>query len=151
MNPKKVVIAVSLKKLDQKPLEKLKKSEWLEGAEIHLVHVIETVAYGVDLSPLLFPQESEYPKIRKEVIKELELLGKKLFPNTGRPKVITKCLFDYSANDAFCDYSKQMKADLIIVATRGKKGIKGFFDSSFARYMSKYAPADLMILRSNTK
>jgi nucleotide-binding universal stress UspA family protein len=147
MNPKKVVIAVSLNKQDQKPLEKIKESAWLEGAEVHLVHIVETVAYGSEMSPFFFPQESEQPKIRKEVLKELEKLSRRLFPHTGKPKVVTKCLIDFDGKSTFCDYSKKVKADLLIVATRGKKGIKGFFDSSFARYLSKYAPADLLVLR----
>lgn len=148
MDYKKIMIAVNLNRADQKPFDKLKNSTIFEGTEVHLVHVLEVQPYSTELSLFFYPNQSEYPRIKKKAEKELEHLQRKIFPHTGNPKVVVKCLIGDNAKENFAQYSKKVKADLLIVATRGKKGIKGFFDSSFARYLSKYSPADLLILRS---
>ncbi len=147
MQPKKIVIAVNLDQKDQKPLDKLKNTPWLKNTEIHFVYVLECVYYGMGSTPFYYPPESEFPRLRKDVNQSLTKLSRKLFPHTGEQKIVIKCLFETDAKESFCKYAKSVKADMVIVATRGKKGIKGFFDSSFARYLSKYSPADLLILR----
>lgn len=147
MQPKKIVIAVNLDQKDQKPLERLKNTPWFENTEVHFVYVLECAYYGVGLTAYYYPPTSEFPRIKKEVTQHLTKLSRKIFPHTGEQKIVVKCLFEQDAKESFCQYAKSVKADMVIVATRGKKGIKGFFDSSFARYLSKYSPADLLILR----
>jgi nucleotide-binding universal stress UspA family protein len=147
MQPKKIVIAVNLDQKDQKPLDKLKNTPWMENAEVHFVYILECAYYGAGFTPYYYPPESEFPRIKKDVLQALNKLSRRIFPHTGQPKIVVKCLFEQDAKESFCKYAKSVKADMVIVATRGKKGIKGFFDSSFARYLSKYSPADLLILR----
>lgn len=45
------------------------------------------------------------------------------------------------------EYLKEVKADLVITATRGKHGIEGLFSSSFTDHLVKHAPCNVLTLR----
>jgi nucleotide-binding universal stress UspA family protein len=44
-------------------------------------------------------------------------------------------------------YLKEVKADLVVTATKGKHGIDGFFSSSFTDYLCKFSPCDVLVMR----
>lgn len=147
MNAKKIIVAVSLEEETHRPLMQLKSMNIEKDAEIHLVHVIPTIIYarGMQFSVLTYPLPEERPKIEESIMAKLAEVKKEIFPD--HKNVIFKCLFDANEKAAFNDYVEEQKADLVVVATRGRHGIKNFFDSSFAQHQLKYAPANVLVLR----
>lgn len=146
--PKKIVIAVDFNKDSLNTLHSLHKMPGILGnAEIHFVHVFEIIVYSFDLTSRAWPLPDEQAKIETEVVAKLTKLAEEIIPKSLTNKVVVKCLFDVSAKETFCEYTKKEHAGMAVVATRGKKGIPGLFDSSFAQYLCKYSPASVFVLR----
>lgn len=146
--PSKVVVAVDFNKDSLNTLKTLHKMyHTIENAEIHFVHVFEVVVYSFDLTSSSWPTAEEQAKVEADVVARLTKLADEILPKGYKNKVQVKCLFDVNPKERFCDYVKDSHASMAIVATRGKKGIQGFFDSSFAQYLCKFSPASLFVLR----
>ena len=146
--PSKVVIAVDFNKDSLSTLHTLKKmNNFLGSAEVHFVHVFEVVVYSFDLTSRVWPTEDEQAKIEADVISRLNKLTEEVLPKDHGNKIVVKCLFDINPKEKICDYVKDTHASMVVVATRGKKGIQGFFDSSFAQYLCKFSPASIFVLR----
>lgn len=147
MKAKKIVIAVSLEEETLKPLQQLKNMDISKDAEIHLVHIVPTILYarGMQFSVLTYPLPEERPKIEEDIISRLKEVKKDIFPEAQ--DVIFKCLFDANEKAAFNDYVESQKAELVVVATRGRHGLKTMFDSSFAQHQLKYSPVNVLVLR----
>lgn len=147
MKAKKIVIAVSLEEETLKPLQQLKNMDLTKDVEIHLVHVVPTILYarGMQFSVLTYPLPEERPKIEEGIITRLKDVKKDILPEAEN--VTYKCLFDANEKAAFNDYVEAQKADLVIVATRGRHGLKTIFDSSFAQHQLKYSPVNVLVLR----
>lgn len=147
MKARKIVIAVSLEEETLKPLHQLKNMNISNDAEIHLVHIVPTVLYarGMQFSVLTYPLPEERPKIEESIIAKLKDVKKDVLPDAQN--VTYTCLFDSNEKAAFNDYVESQQADLVVVATRGRHGLKTFFDSSFAQHQLKYSPVNVLILR----
>lgn len=147
MKANKVIVAVSMEEETQRPLLQLQDLNFSRDTEIHLIHVMPVILYarGMDLTVLTYPLEEERPKIVETITGKLRKLAKDIFPE--HTKIVYECLFDSNEKAAFCDYVQEQKADLVVVATRGKHGLKNFFDSSFAQHQLKHSPTNVLVLR----
>ncbi len=148
---KTVVIAVSLDKEALPHFHKLKNSALFKGVHLHFVHIFEVRHYVDGLTYYSFPNQEQYTTIEKEVYQVFDNLEKDLFPSGDPASVTKKCLFDGSPKKALAEYSQEVGADLIVMATREKHGIKGFFTSSFAEHMIKTSPCDTLVLKPEGK
>jgi nucleotide-binding universal stress UspA family protein len=147
MNMKKIIVAVSLEKETADPLQKIKLMDISPETEIHLVHIVPVILYarGMQFSVLTYPTKEERPQVEEAIVHKLQAVASDLFPQ--HKDIIYKCLFDSNEKAAFCDYVKEQKADLVVVATRGRHGLTTVFDSSFAQHQLKYSPTNVLILR----
>jgi nucleotide-binding universal stress UspA family protein len=147
MKTKKLIVAVSLEEEAYKPLLGLKEMDIDSKVEIHLVHVMPIIlcARGMDLTVQTYPLPEEKPRLQEQIIAALTDIKKEIFPT--HKNVICKCLFAINTKAAFTDYVHEEKGDLVVVATRGKYGIKNFFDSSFAQHQVKHSAAKVLVLR----
>lgn len=144
---KNVVISVNLNDESLNLLKTLKGSPLLEDSQIHFVHCFEVQVYTSDFTPYIYPTEEKYPEIRKSVLTIIDNLSREICTPAELPKVQSHCFFSQSPKQKMVDYLKEIKADLVVVATRGKHGIAGLFSSSFTEHLTKYSPCDLMVLR----
>lgn len=146
MKAKKIIIAVSLAEETQKPFLYLKEMPIPQDAEIQLIHMVTENVYadGFEFA-LTYPSKAEKQKLEEQIMLKLQSIKNDLLPR--HMKVTTKVIFDTNIRAAFTDYVSKEKADLVIVATRGRHGIKDFFDSSFAQHQVKYSPANVLVLR----
>lgn len=144
---KKLVVAVDISKDSFKKIEQIKEKMNLENYDVHLIHVFETVYYHFDLSAIVYPREDEIPEIENKINAELIHLKNKILPHPYKNHFVSKCFFDVDAKEKVVNYLKEVGAETLVVATRGKKGLEGVFDSSFAQYMCKHAPCSVLVLR----
>lgn len=129
------------------PLKEFTKNADFEGAEIHLVHVFEIRHFINEFSAYEFPQENNKPEVEKGIITLLSNVEKELF-TASKPSSIEKhCLFHTSPADGLLEYIESKNADLVIVSTRGKKGIAGLFSTSFAHHMCQFTKCPVFVLK----
>ncbi len=144
---KEIVLCASLTDESLDLLKSLKNSTLLDDARIHLVHCFEIQVYTNEFSPYIYPTEDKYPELTeaaKGILQNVENELKKFHPDT---EFIKEVYFTQSPKQKMKEYLKEMNADLVVVATRGKHGIEGLFTSSFAEFLVKYSPCDIHILR----
>lgn len=142
-----MAIAVSLEDELMVALSTIDSLDLSPQAEIHLVHVVPTILYarGMHPSVLTYPLPEDRPKIEEGIMAKLKAIQEKLFP--GKDKIVLKCLFGSNEKEVFCDYLKEQKMDLAVVATRGKHGFPALFDSSFAQHLCRFSPVPVVVLR----
>lgn len=146
MKKQKIIIAVSLAEETQKPFLYLKQIPIPPNAEIQLVHMVTENVYvdGMDFA-LSSPSIEERQKLEEQIKLKLDGIKNLLFPL--HTNVSSKIIFDTNIRAAFTAYVAKEKADLVILATRGRHGVKDFFDSSFAQHQVKYSPTNVLVLR----
>ncbi len=146
---KNIVLCVDLREESLNTLKTVSKKIDMTGAKIHLVHAFEIQAGVMEFATFVYPTEEQYPEIEKSVMELLGTLQKDLGLSDDR--VEKHCYFAHSKEVAVKDYLDSKKADLVVLATRGKHGLEGFFASSLADYLCKYSPCDVLVLRPHSK
>lgn len=146
-NMKNIVLCANLNDPSLELLSTLKNSPLLESAEkVYIVHCFEIQIYTSDIiAPYVFPTKDKYPELEEATVRVLDTLRDKL--GLDKSKVELKCFFDESPKKKTKEFLEEVNADLCVVATRGKHGIKGLFSSSFADHLLKYSPCDIFVLR----
>jgi len=148
---KKIVICVS--NTDEKLLSQiklLKGSSLLESdAEIHFVSVFKEGTYIEGLVPHNFPSTEQYDEIKDTINKILKELANEVL-GPAHKKVIQKCLFHNSPKIEIINYLKEVKADVVVCATRKNHGIEDLFLSSFTEHLCKFSPCDIYVIRSRS-
>lgn len=141
---KSIVICVSLNQHSLETLKTIPSKIDLQDAEIHLIHVFEIQSQAV-VVPIIYPTSDQYPEIEASVLNTLTKLTSDL--KLPENRVVKKCFFSLSREAVIKDYLKEVKAEMVIVATRGKHGIEGLFSSSLTDFLCKYSPCDVLVLR----
>lgn len=142
---KTIVLCVDLREESLNTLKSVTKKIDLTGAKIHLIHAFEIQSGMMEFATFVYPTEEQYPDIEKSVLELLGQLQKDL--GLSEDQVEKHCYFSHSKEVAVTDYLTSKKADLVVLATRGKHGLEGFFASSLADYLCKYSPCDVLVLR----
>lgn len=142
--PKKVAIAIDTA-LPVTILEPIRKMEWLNEAEIHLIHVFKLLNYGDGLSfNVAFPFQQDRAELSEAVVNKMTELSSKFLPYGHIGKVIYQCLFDDNPKEKMNQYLHDHQIDLAIVGTRERKGL---FESSFANYLCRHAACSVLVIR----
>ncbi|MES3630727.1 MAG: universal stress protein [Longimonas sp.] len=115
----------------------------LYGASLHLLHVIEDVAYpsvyGVDpITPIL-------PDVMDRAEKSLQHYAKQL--RERGCKVDTQVLAGYAAYD-IVDTVNGIGADLILMGTHGRTGLKRFLVGSVTEKVVRRAPCPVFVVKN---
>ncbi|HXH31907.1 MAG TPA: universal stress protein [Bacteriovoracaceae bacterium] len=145
----KVVIAVDLAMITAEQVRSLGHVEFLNHAEVHFVHVYQTSTYGygsiLGQYSLVYPVESERNIIEQSALVSLAKFSHKTLPSVSEGKIIYRCLFSDKPKLKLTEYAVEIKADSILVMTRERHG---FFDSSFAQYVSRNSKCNVIILKT---
>ena len=126
-------------------LKNLKNDIDLKNAKIHIITIVEKQIYTVELAAYVYPVENQYPAIESSALTILNSLARDL--GVTQDQVTCKCFFEYDREKKVKEYINDVKANLVVVATRGKHGVEGFFSSSFADFLCKFSPCDVLVMR----
>lgn len=140
-----VIICADINQASIDTLKNMHHEFIFQNAHIHYLHVFEVHMYNADLVPVIFPAEVQYPDIESSAVGILENLANDMKIQSGNRTV--HCFFSHSREEKIISFLNEAKADLVVVATRGKHGIEGFFNSSLADFLSKYSPCDVLVVR----
>jgi nucleotide-binding universal stress UspA family protein len=145
LNMKNYVLCTTLDNECLNTLKKISHEVDLKNAIVHIVTVVKLNIYQIDLSPYIYPTEIQYANLEMKAIDIMKKLGDSL--NIDSSKIIYKCFFEYKKKEIIKKYLEEVNADLVVVATRGKYGIPGLFSSSFADFLCKFSPCDILVMR----
>jgi nucleotide-binding universal stress UspA family protein len=142
---KNYVLCTTLESSSIETLKNLRKDIDLKHAKIHIVRVVEIQVYSSESVTMVYPTEAEYKEIEKLSIQKMREIANSLSVN--EENLIMHCFFDFNRENKIKKYLEETKADLVVVATRGKHGIAGLFSSSFADFLCKFSPCDVLVMR----
>jgi nucleotide-binding universal stress UspA family protein len=140
----KIIVAMPLdEKLQNQIIAQVEKMSFIADADVEFVHVFLEQNYPYMMPPTFYPDQDQKVEIEKTIVTLLDKLTSKV-PAKNRT---FKCLFSESPKETMVDYIKDNNVDLVIADAREKKGITGFFTSSFTEYLVKHAPSRVLVLR----
>jgi len=145
-NYESVVIKVGIDKDSIHNLESIKDSPVLNNAKkVTFLHVYNEKS-DIHL-PLDMKNRTDKTEVEKVVKAKLNDLKKVLSPEKSMDNWYTQVIYHSDAKLETLQFLKQVSADLVIVATRGKHGASGLFRDSFSSYLVEYSPCDVYVIR----
>ncbi|MFA7612801.1 MAG: universal stress protein [Candidatus Caldatribacteriota bacterium] len=143
---KKIIVAVDFTNEINNLLKDMKEMSFIAGSEIQFVHVASKITYSFVFSnmPLVYPVEEDRKTIEESTIASLVKLSKEVLPENFSGKVRHLCFFSENPKQTFVEYVNAENPDLVIVATRLRKGL---FESSFAHYVDKNTKANMLLIK----
>lgn len=112
------------------------------GAEVHLIHVIDTTQY-LPPTVLMWPAASRI-EWNAHVRKELDAVALS-FARFG--EITVRAPLEGSAHEQICQTARHLNADLIIIATHGYTGYKRAFLGSTAERVVQFSPCPVLVVR----
>jgi len=140
---KKIVLFSQLEEESLNQLKKISTHMNVADFEFHLVHCHKIQVYMNELSLYSYPSEEQFEEMKKATDNILKQFANEM----GLKHFHVHSFLDSDPKDRCSTFLEDIDANLCVVATRGKKGLDGVFESSFANHMNKYAPCDVLALR----
>lgn len=152
MRPQRIVIALPLEESLLKPFYQWgKKFDFSHVEKVYFVHVVKKNITPLEFGLVESPDDATYRDIAPTIESFLKDEAKKILPEELQSKTSFQVTKDFNPEEEIIDILKEVKATLIVVATRGKHGFEGLFHSSFTDYMVKFAPCDVFVVRPEAK
>ncbi|MEL6786105.1 MAG: universal stress protein [Cyanobacteria bacterium J06607_15] len=129
------------------------------GASLMLLHVVSRSEPGYPMLPTYnyysFVDDREYDTYQKQLAEynERGLYFLQSLTQRAIAKGITTEHTQLTGNPGrmICQLAANWSADLILVGSRGLKGLKEMFLGSVSNYVSHHAPCSILIVRTSTE
>ena len=143
---RKILVPTDFSTPADEALERAGQLARLTGAELHLLHAYElpTTTLGVVDVPLALPQEF-FDRIREAAQSQLEERAKKL--TAGGAEVRAHLTLD-TPSRAILDAAEKLGADLIVMGTHGRTGMKHVLLGSVAERTVRLANCPVLTVKS---
>lgn len=142
---KKIVVAMPIETELVHTIEKWAAHEDFSQSELVFTHFVRQEYSGYEMTVVSYPDEKVFAEMKPVLQNHFQALCSKMLKPGVSFRV--EVLLSPSPADSMIKTLNHEKAQLVVVATRGKSGLAGFFGSSFADHMSKFSPCDLLVLR----
>jgi nucleotide-binding universal stress UspA family protein len=154
----KILIAVNRYQNNKCVFDKAVSLAKTTGADLMLLHVLSVKEEDHPLTPthIYYPivKEFNYKTYQKQYAK-YEQHGIELLKNMTEEATAAGVSTEYTqltgnAGRMICELANNWSADLILVGSRGLKGIKEMFLGSVSNYVTHHAPCSVLIVRNDT-
>lgn len=116
------------------------------NADVHLLHVVDTTQLPAPtLLTLPLAPQAEW---NKRFMDRLQALASK-YKTTGRVHVLQPC--EGRAYEEICARARQLRADLIVIATHGYTGYKRTLLGSTAERVVQHSPCPVLVVRQHLR
>jgi universal stress protein A len=135
---KKIICPVDFSELSRKSLQYANEFARLSGGEVFLVGVIEndpTINYSHGLET----ERAEAETKLKLLIDEEQMAG----------IVADYVIYEGFAEECILDYAKRQEADIIIMGSHGRRGLKRMILGSVAEHVIRRAPCPVLVVKEN--
>jgi nucleotide-binding universal stress UspA family protein len=121
-----------------------------DGAKLHLVHVVdEVVPFGVEMPGTYIEQFIEAVRTSGE-----EILGRAkrmVFEHGLKADGVLVETIGGRAADLIIEHAKQCKADLIVMGTHGRRGLRRLALGSDAELVVRSSPVPVLLVRGTAR
>lgn len=148
MTKKNLVLALALENELLIPFYKwCKDFDFNSFDSISFIHIVKKTYTPLEFSIVEFPTEENFQEMKPTLEKFLQEESKKIIPLNYKGNIqfiVTKHLHP---DEEMVHQLNELNSKLVVVSTRGKRGLKGFFTGSFTDRMVKFAPCNILVLR----
>jgi universal stress protein A len=135
-----ILVPIDFSKISQRALTYAVPLAKEFGAKITLLHAIEPPPYPIELTYL--PMGEGFPT--EAVKKELDAFAK----NMIEPELLKDVIVQVGiAFEVITNAARDFKADLIVITTHGRTGLKHVFMGSTAERVVRHAPCPVFVVR----
>ena len=142
---KKIVVAMPIETDLLKTVQDWASHEDFSQSELIFTHFVRQEYSGYEMTVVTYPDEKIFNEMKPVLINHFQAICTKMLKPGTAFKV--EVILSPSPADSMIKNLVSHNAHMVVVATRGKTGIAGFFGSSFADHMSKFSPCNLLVLR----
>jgi nucleotide-binding universal stress UspA family protein len=135
---KKIICPVDFSELSRKAMQYANEFARLSEAKVFLVGVVEndpTINYSHGLEKEGADEEQKLASL----INEEQMAG----------IVADYAIYEGSAEECILDYAKRQEADIIIMGSHGRRGLKRMILGSVAEHVIRRAPCPVLIVKEN--
>lgn len=143
----KVLLAIESSEFSTAAIDAVQRQLLAGRTEIHLLHVIDPMVYlplyegGMrDLDRV----EAQRRENREQAKEFVERTGKLLRDAGYR---VTTVVEEGEPRTTIIDYGQSMQAELIVVGSRGRRGLPRLLLGSVSEYVARHAPCSVEIVR----
>lgn len=148
MSHQKIAIALPVEEKLAQPLHTWGQHfDWSHIEEVHLIHIVKKNVTPLEFGLVEMPDEKTYQEMVPTLEKYLREEAGKIIPPGFSGKIDYHILRDFSPEEEMVDTLKHLGVTLVVVSTRGKHGLDGFFHTSFTDQMVKFSPCDVYVVR----
>jgi len=113
--------------------------------EVHFVHVFKKNYEVSEISIVEFPDSTTLGKLKESSLEFFKKKAREMLPDKAFENAHFEIFSDVTPADKIVEYAKRIDANMIVVATRHKRGLAGLFTSSFADKMLAFSPCDILL------
>lgn len=135
---KKIICPVDFSGLSRKAMQYANEFAKLSGGQIFLVGVVEndpTINYSHGLET----ERAEEQKKLEALIEEEQMAG----------IVADYVIYEGFPEECILDYAKRQDADIIIMGSHGRRGLKRMILGSVAEHVIRRAPCPVLVVKEN--
>lgn len=135
---KKIICPVDFSDLSRKALQYANEFARLSGGQVFLVGVIENDP-SINYSHGLEKERNEEEQKLAALIDEENMQG----------IVADYVIYEGFAEECIIDYAKRKEADIVIMGSHGRRGLKRMILGSVAEHVIRRAPCPVLVIKSN--
>ena len=121
-----------------------------DGAKLHLVHVVdELVPFGADISAKYL--EEFIAALRAQGEEVLAKAKRTVFEQALKAEAVLLETIGGRAADQIVEHAKQCQADLIVMGTHGRRGLRRLTLGSDAELVVRSSPVPVLLVRATAK
>jgi nucleotide-binding universal stress UspA family protein len=121
------------------------------GGEVVLVHAALTVELpeiGAQVEPSLRPSmDTLLDRLAEEQARDRERLAELRQRLSGQGPIVSQVQVEGYPDDALCSAADELRADLTVVGTHGRTGLRWFFLGSVAQHVVRSSRTDVVVAR----
>jgi len=148
----KVLIAIDDSPCSAYALENVALRPWPENTLFQIIMVVEPLLYDYEyalsskLSSVLAEAKNEFRDYSQELVKTKV----SQFKQCSSQSAVTGKIIDGLVNDSILEEAENWNADLIVLGSHGRKGIKKLVLGSVAETIASHAPCSVEIIKQKT-
>jgi nucleotide-binding universal stress UspA family protein len=144
----RILVPIDGSSTSNRGLDEAIKLAKLTGASLRLIHVIDLLSFATGFEA--------YAAYANDVIPRIKEAGKQVL-DQGRSRAevsgvkVDSLLFDSlvaPVSDTVVEQAKAWNADLIVIGTHGRRGVKRFLLGSDAEQIMRMAPVPVLLIRA---
>ncbi|HXH32646.1 MAG TPA: universal stress protein [Bacteriovoracaceae bacterium] len=148
MRLQNIVVAIDIDESLLQPLYQWGRTfDFSHVSKVTFVHIVKKNITPLEFGLMESPDEKTFLEMRPTLEQFMNDEARKIIPQEYQGGVAHRLAMDLNPEDRMIEIVKELGATLVVVTTKERHGLEGFFHSSFTSHMIKLAPCDVFVVK----